>query len=311
MVSPADGPFTTAQAWAAGFTRADVRRNVRRGDWVVLRRGVYVTAQVLARAEGDAARRQALDAAALLLTLGWDAVAGGVTAARIWGLELLRSPTRRLVVVADDPDAVDRHRDDYVVLTTALPPGHRSTRLGVPVTSAARTVVDLARTSTYTRGVVAADSALRQGLSTVPQLRDMVNDCARWPGIAQARRVVDFADPASESVLESLSRVAMQEQGVPPPRTQAVIGTVRVDFLWDDVRVIGEADGLAKYQPDDVRSTLDVVRAEKRREERLVDAGFEIVRWGWDDAWNPPALARRLRAAFARGVDRQRGRRAA
>lgn len=311
MANEFAGPFTAAQAWAAGFTHADIRRNVRRGDWVVLRRGVYVTAPVLARAEDDAARRQALDAAALLLTLGWDAVAGGVTAAQIWGFEQLRSPARRLVVVADDPDAVDRHRDGYVVLTTALPSGHRTTRLGVPVTSAARTVVDLARTWSFTPGVVVADSALRQGLATVPQLHDVVADCARWPGIAQAKRVVDFADPSSESVLESVSRVAMHQQGVPPPRTQAVIGSARVDFLWDDVRVVGEADGMAKYQPDGARSTLDVVRAEKRREERLVDAGYEVVRWGWEDAWNPPRLARRLRAAFARGAERRRGRAAA
>lgn len=308
MANEFAGPFTAAQAWAARFTRADIRRNVRRGDWVVLRRGVYVTAPVLARAEGDAARRQALAAAALLLTLEWDAVAGGATAARIWGFELLNSPARRLVVIADDPDAVDRHRDDYVVLTTALPSGHRTTRLGVPVTSAPRTVVDLARTSTFTRGVVAADSALRQRLSTVPQLRDVVADCARWPGMVQAKRVVDFADPASESVLESVSRVAMHEQGIPPPRTQAVIGSARVDFLWDEVRVVGEADGLSKYQSDGVRSTLDVVRAEKRREERLVDARYEVVRWGWEDARNPPRLAGRLQAAFARGAERRRGR---
>lgn len=83
------------------------------------------------------------------------------------------------------------------------------------------------------------------------------------------------------------------------------------DFLWDEVRVIGEADGLAKYQPDGVRTTREIVRAEKRREERLTDAGYEIVRWGWQDANDPPRLARRLRAAFARGAQRQRGFRSA
>jgi hypothetical protein len=82
-----------------------------------------------------------------------------------------------------------------------------------------------------------------------------------------------------------------------------------VDFLWDEYNVIGEADGLAKYQPDGRRSTRDKIKAEKRREERLFDAGYEVVRWGWEEATDPPRLARRLRAAFARGLERKRGRR--
>jgi len=82
-----------------------------------------------------------------------------------------------------------------------------------------------------------------------------------------------------------------------------------VDFLWPEFNVIGEADGLGKYEPDERRSTRDKVRAEKRREERLGDAGYEMVRWGWEDANNPPRLARRVWAAFGRGAERKRGRR--
>jgi very-short-patch-repair endonuclease len=306
------GPFTAAQAWAAGFTRSDVRRFVRCGQWILLRRGVYITASGLARADGDANRRLALDVSALRLALEWDAVAGGMTAARLWGFELLSMHVpRTLVVVTDDPDAVARSRADYVVRTAALPVGHRAIRHGVPVTSAARTALDLARTSPFVHGVVAVDSALRLRLVTVSELEVVLADGARWPGIERARRVVKFADMRSESVLESVSRVAMHEQGIAMPRTQVVIGDARVDFLWDDVRVVGEADGLGKYEPSGARTTRDIVRAEKRREEQLADAGFEVVRWGWEDARNPPRLARRLRAAFERGVERQRGRTAA
>lgn len=105
----------------------------------------------------------------------------------------------------------------------------------------------------------------------------------------------------------------MHTEGIPAPRTQVVIrdangAFARVDFLWDDLRVIGEADGLTKYEPDERRAVRDIVRTEKRREERLADAGYEVVRWGWQDARTPKRLARRLLAAFARGVERQRGR---
>lgn len=163
------------------------------------------------------------------------------------------------------------------------------------------------------RSVVSADSALRNGIVSAAALAAVLDDCHGWPRIGMARRAIELADPKSESVLESVSRVGMHEQGLPKPSTQVVICDTdgpfaRADFLWEEVNVIGEADGLGKYEPDGWQSTRDIVRAEKRREERLADAGFEIVRWGWEDARNPPRLAHRLRAAFARGLQRMRGR---
>ena len=64
--------------------------------------------------------------------------------------------------------------------------------------------------------------------------------------------------------------------------------------------MIGEADGLGKYDAP------HVLRAEKLREDRLRDAGFEVVRCTWAEALHEPErLAVRVRAAFhrsARGV---------
>ena len=85
---------------------------------------------------------------------------------------------------------------------------------GLPVTSPARTVVDLARTG-FRLGVVAADSALHKGLIGADELHAVIADCAGWPGITTAREVVGFMDGRSESVLESASRVMMRAHGVP------------------------------------------------------------------------------------------------
>jgi very-short-patch-repair endonuclease len=62
----------------------------------------------------------------------------------------------------------------------------------------------------------------------------------------------------------------------------------RVDFLWDDVRVIGEADGALKYQ-----EPSDLYR-EKRREDLLRSLGFQVIRWGWSDLARPRDLFERL-----------------
>ncbi|WP_051399891.1 type IV toxin-antitoxin system AbiEi family antitoxin domain-containing protein [Haloechinothrix halophila] len=312
MTDASSGLFTAAQVRAAGCDKAAIRRALRTGMWVALRRGVYVEASRLTAVAGCAERRHALDVAAVRLVLGLDAVAGGESAARILGLDLLNPATSEPVLVTDTA-VRGTHRNGYVLRTAALPGNHRAIRHGVPITSAARTAVDLARTRSFAEGVVVADSALRQGLVTVDQLRDVTIDCWTWSGIARARQVVDFADPRAESVLESLSRVAIHAQNLPAPRTQVTLGDAagprcRVDFLWDDVRVVGEADGLGKYEPGGGRRTRDILRAEKRREEWLSDAGYEVVRWGWEDANDPSRLARRLQAAFTRGAERQRGR---
>lgn len=306
------GPFTRAQAIAAGYSAARIRRFLADGAWVVVRHGVYVPASALAAVADDPERRHAVEVSALLLALGRDAVGAGSSAARILGLDTLREPAE-LVVLVDGPVMRGARRDGYVVRRAALPAGHRTTRHGVPITTAARTVLDLAREWPLVDAVVAADSAMRTARTSLSELHAVLADCAGWPGIQRATRVVDLADPNCESALESISRVAMHTEGLPPPRTQVVISDAngpfaRVDFLWYDERVIGEADGLGKYEPDGRRSVRDIVRAEKRREERLADAGYEVVRWGWEDAQTPARLAQRLRASFARGIERQRGR---
>jgi very-short-patch-repair endonuclease len=299
------GVFTTAQARAAGYSKADIRRLLRNGRWVALREGAYVR-----RAELEAAddrRAHALRVAALLAVLDCDAVACGMSAARIWGLDVLGSWPAELAVATSAPVAYKR-RDGYVLRPTLLPGHHRAQRYGVAVTSVERTVVDVARTAPSLRSaVVVTDSALRERLTTVDRLREAVAESRGTVGVRQAVEAVRLADPASESVLESVSRVGMHLQGLPPPRTQVVIGAARVDFLWEEFGVVGEADGLGKYTGDRWRTTADVVRAEKRREERLFDLGYEVVRWGWEEAMAEAILARRLRAAFERGAARKRG----
>lgn len=310
---PSAAPFTAAQARAAGCSRATIRYALRTGRWVPLRRGVYVEASHLAAVAESAAKLHALDVAALLLVIDRDAVAGATSAARIFGMDQLGRPGPEPVLLTSAAAIKGAHRSGYRLRSTVLPAHHRTTGHGVPITSAARTVVDLARTRSFTEGVVVADSALRKGLVTLEQLSGMIEDCSTWRGITRARRVVQLTDPLAESVLESLSRAAIYQQNLPAPRTQVPLGDAfgrrcRVDFLWEDLRVVGEADGLDKYETSGERTTREVVRAEKRREEWLADAGFEVVRWGWEDANDPPRLAHRLRAAFARSAERRLGR---
>ena len=115
-------------------------------------------------------------------------------------------------------------------------------------------------------------------------------------------------DVRSESVGESASRVRIHLDGLPAPELQRVIGDAngeiigRVDFVWEEHRTIGEFDGRGKY--NELRgngvSSADVVVAEKRREDRLRDAGWAIARWDWADLYTDRVVRDRIVRGFRR-----------
>jgi very-short-patch-repair endonuclease len=149
---------------------------------------------------------------------------------------------------------------------------------GIRVTTLPRTAVDLARTLPFRESVIALD-AIRRTCSA-EQLREALDECARWSDVGKARLAIEFADPRSESALESLSRAAFHEHGVPRPRVQAEVRGAsgrryRVDFLWDAWRLIGESDGAEKYVD------REALLAEKRREDDLREAGYGFIRWSY------------------------------
>jgi len=172
----------------------------------------------------------------------------------------------------------------------------------VPVTSVARTLVDVGRHCPLRTAVCAVDAALHRELVSERELSDVLLRCYNWPGIRRAQRAVRLADGRSESPLESISRLAFPRLQIPAPRPQAVIlddrGWIvgRVDFYWDDLAIAGEADGRAKYADGD--ETLD---AEKTRQERLEDLGLTVFRWGWTDATRAPWL---IKQRFLRATQR-------
>lgn len=248
-------------------------RAIRSGELVLVRRGVVAGAGC----ERDYAFRVRVQQARVRGV----AVAAHGTAVELHGLERLGRPSSTVRLLKPSGGA---WRDREVAVGVAqLPPGHVTSIGGVPATSMARTVVDHARRAAHVSGVVIADSALRAGCCR-DDLEQVLADCHDWPGIPAARVAMAFADPLAESVLESISRVAFARAGLPVPELQVNLRDAdgfigRVDFLWPDERVVGEADGLGKY-----KDILDV-QLEKLRQERLEQAGFVVVRWTWDDIW--------------------------
>ena len=196
------------------------------------------------------------------------------------------------------------YRAGVHVRPAALPPAHLSRVCGLPVTSRARTAIDLVREGRWLDGVIVADGALRAGVTAV-ELRAIADYCACWRGGRLALRVAEFADGRSESPAESLARCVFADLGLPPPELQVALGDDRgfigrVDFLFRVQRTIVEIDGREKYE-NPHGAHADVVWKEKVREDRLREAGWEVVRVTWRElAHSPAEVGARIRSAFAR-----------
>lgn len=289
------GPFSHADAAAAGLTRARIRTLLASGAWIVLRRGVFCDATVAAHADP-----MWLAAAAALAVMAAGTVVSHETAACLHDLPTAITPDGVWLTRRPTSQHGSHRHPGIVERAAAVPPEHRTTLHGLPVTTVARTVVDLARHRSFNDGVVLTDTVLHHDRTTTRELIAVRDACACWPGIRRATRVLDFANGAAESPLESLSRLAFARFGLPAPSLQALIrcpdgARFRADFLWALWRVIGEADGRVKYERAD-----DLWR-EKLREDRLREMGFEVVRWTWDDIANrPERVVARIRQAAER-----------
>jgi hypothetical protein len=292
---------TTAQWADRGVPEARLRHLVRTGDLVALRRGVYARADSLASSADDPARTHAFQVAAALLAAGEPASASHQSAAILHGLDVLKRPPESLVTLTRPPHVRGNRvsRNYLKIYTGRLLRGHVTKHYGLPVTSVARTVVDLARTSPFMDGVVVADSALHARKATHAELTAVLDACPSWPGINRARHVVAFSDHRSESVLESCARVTFDDHGLPPPELQVDIGDDqiigRVDFCWLEHLTIAEADGMIKYaNPARAADQLE-------RDQLLRDAGYNVVHFTWRQVFRETErVIARIRDAFGR-----------
>ncbi len=293
-----------AEWYTTGLTRAELRSLVRSGDLVRVWPAVYASRPAVEWGKASPARGHALLAMAARAALGPDSVVSHHSAALIHGLDLFPAASG-LVTLTRPPDRrCNRAKSDGVVFHTAvLPAEHLTTLLGVRVTTVPRTVVDLARISSFMSAVVTADSALRADakradFTSKEALIAACDACAGWPGNRQARRAVEFSDPRAESVLESCARVIFHEHGLDPPELQFTITgpdfRYTVDFYWAEHRVVAEADGTMKYSdPQRAIRQLD-------RDQRLRDVGYKVVHFTWRELFqNPAAVIERIRSACA------------
>jgi hypothetical protein len=183
---------------------------------------------------------------------------------------------------------------------------------GLPVTSLARTAMDLAREHGVASGAAAADRAMRWG-AVDDDFGDVLAGMKSWPGVTRSRRAASVADPGADTPGETLLRLMVLELGIGVPVTQFPV-RLQSSIAWCDLRVgrhIFEFDGRRKYVATDDGGDADrpadqVVWDEKVRERDVTAHGLGMSRVFWADCMGRARLTtmRRLRDEYDATVRR-------
>jgi hypothetical protein len=265
------GLITRQQALAAGLSTGQIRRRVRSGEWVVIRPTVYAVA--------GAPPSWCQAVLAVALAAGPDAWASGETAAALWGfpgaspeaIDVVTPLGRRVRM-----DGVREHRSS--ALFTADLARHR----GIPVTTPARTLVDISPHFPTARLGAILDDALRRRLIRLDGLRRCVGRLDAAPGRhpAKVRRLLAERLPGydpGDSDLETRVLRLLVGAGLPVPVQQygVRIGgrTFRLDLGYPDLKLAIELDGW------DFHRTRTAFDHDRDRANALVIAGWALVRF--------------------------------
>ena len=278
---------------------------IARGELARIAYGTYIDGPTWKAATREERYRLFVRANALLARR--PAVISHLSAAVLHGLPIIGGwPT---VMHTIDADATGGSNARFTVRHRNVVQPDVMRIFGLPVTSLARTLVDVASSCSFLVAVTMIDHALRverervasdaeRGLvgAAVLSKEDLHAELAAVHprfGVKRATHAIEFANPLAANPGETLGRVRMLELGFEVPELQVyfqVDGLDHwVDYFWRGVRKIGEFDGNHKYTRGIVlgnRDPADVVIAEKKREDRLRTRVNSFIRWDWDTAYS-------------------------
>lgn len=286
------GCVARRQLLAAGITPGAIGRMVAQG---LLRRehlGVYsVLGGVVPLARETAA----------LLACGERAVLSHASAARVWGV--ISDPHGPVEITLASPGMGRRrpgirlHRSGNLLLRDVR------TREGLPLTSPARTLLDLAGCLDSRSLERALDEALVvRKLASRSQIMDVLDRAGGHGGAFLLRTLVTRRKSTiTHSEAERRCLELIRRAGLPEPRTQVRIAGFTVDLLWPDHRVVFEIDG---YRFHTSRFAFD---RDRRKDAALKAAAYDPNRLTRDQVmFEPFACVAAIAAALTRATQRSR-----
>lgn len=272
------GVFTRSQALGAGLSGGGMARTIAKGSLT----------RVLPRVYRAAATPESFNLMlmAACLWAGPGAVVSHVTAARLYGLEGLAPRRLRERIELSAPGRRIRVPGFFVHGSNRLEPADRSTIDGIPVTSLARTLVDLAAVLDERHLAVALDSGLARHRNIDPRVVRRTLDRLRSQGrtgVGVLDRLLDQRTRAAvhlDSALERRFHTALRRAGLPQPICHYDVvhngrHVAELDFAYPRERLGIEVNGAG------IHRRYDVWERDQQRLSELAAAGWRIVLVTW------------------------------
>jgi predicted transcriptional regulator of viral defense system/very-short-patch-repair endonuclease len=273
------GVVTHRQLRAIGLSPAAIRARKTRGLLIDLHHGVYAVAYLPFGPHGHWT--------AAVLACGPGAVLSHAAAAALWKI---RASSATRIDVTSPTRAGRGRRGIRVHRAGRLLASHVTEVEGVPCTTVARTILDLA-------GVLALgplEYAIHQAqVNEVFNRDEVVEAIAAAPtrrGTAAVRRILGISHHQEDQIKSWLARRLWRlcrAAGLPEPLIDHWValpdgGGYEVDFCWPDHRLILEADGRA------VHDTHRGFENDRLRDRRLRLAGWQVARFTDRDVTERP-----------------------
>jgi predicted transcriptional regulator of viral defense system len=257
------------QLLSLGLSRSAIDRRVRTGVLLPEFPGVYSVGH---RSTSIAARNMAA-----VIACGVGSVVYARSAGHAHGL-LRQPPPRPQVMTRSERRirGIDTRR------TRSLKPVDTTTVHRIPVTTVARTLVDLAAELTEDELASACHEAGVRHRTTPRQVAEALERFPTAPGAATLRRILSGEVRVTLSALERRFLASLREVGLPLPETNKPAGGRRVDCRWPEHRLTVELDS---YRYHGTRLAWE---RDRRREREAYARGDEFRRYTYGDVFNRP-----------------------
>jgi REase_MTES_1575/Transcriptional regulator, AbiEi antitoxin len=277
------GVVARTQLRQLGLKETAIARRLEAGRLHPVHRGVYAVGHPLLSRHGRWT--------AAVLACGRGAVLSHGSAAALWELR----PAAGTGIDVTVPGTGRRRRPGVTIhRARGLSAEELDVHRGIPVTTPARTVLDLAATLAPRALEHLLDQAEILGLADEPALRTVAAAHAGHRGSAKLRGVLDehvAGTTLTKSELEERMLGLCIARGLPRPRVNHRAAGLEVDFLFADDRVVVETDSWRFHR------TRSAFERDRERDAILARAGFRVLRFTHRQLVNEPETAARTLAA--------------
>jgi len=273
-----------ARQWGV-VSRAQLRRLAVPGAtvdyWVatrrllVVHRGVYAPGHRALRAEGYRL--------AAVLACGAGAVLSHRSAAAHWGL----LATEQTVIDVTAPRSRDGVPGIRLHRSRSLDARDTTTHEAIPITTIARTLLDLAATVPEGRLERALAQAERLQLYDHRAITDLLARSNGHRGKGALARATRQTPHLTRSELEVAFRKLVRRAGLPDPLENFILDApdhprLEVDFYFPAHNLVIELDGWETHR------TRAAFKSDRRKDAALTSAGYRVMRFTYEDVVHEP-----------------------